>query len=63
MHDGIDTPDFKQPSSVVKLPIEKGSNPAKLASPFTPESNIVHEYFVKGTEPKETSKNTNRFRL
>lgn len=34
MHDGIDTPDFKQPSSVVKLPIEKGSNPAKLASPF-----------------------------
>lgn len=23
MHDGIDTPDFKQPSSVVKLPIEK----------------------------------------
>lgn len=56
MHDGIDTPDFKQPSSVVKLPIEKGSNPAKLASPFTPESNIVYEYFVKGTEPKETSK-------
>jgi len=56
IHDGIETPDFKQPSSVVKLPIEKGSNPAKLASPFTPESDIVYEYFVKGTEPKETSK-------
>jgi len=56
MHDDIDTPDFKQPSSVVKLPIEKGSNPAKLASPFTPKSDVVYEYFVKGTEPKETSK-------
>lgn len=55
MHDDIDTADFKQPDSVVKLPIEKGSNPAKLASPFTPESEIVYEYFVKGEEPKETS--------
>lgn len=55
MHDGIDTPDFKQPDSVVKVAIEKGSNPPKKASPFTPESEIYYEYFVKGTEPKEVS--------
>ncbi|WP_033828645.1 transglycosylase domain-containing protein [Bacillus andreraoultii] len=55
MHDDIDTPDFTQPSSVVKLPIEKGSNPAKLASEYTPKSEVVYEYFVKGHEPKETS--------
>ena len=55
MHDGIDTPDFKQPDSVVKVAIEKGSNPPKKASPFTPESEIYYEYFVKGTEPTEVS--------
>src|SRR5690606_11904925 len=55
MHDGIDTPDFKQPDSVVKVAIEKGSNPPKKASPYTPESEIYYEYFVKGTEPTEVS--------
>lgn len=46
---------FKAPDSVVKVAIEKGSNPAKLAAEGTPESRIVYEYFKKGTEPTETS--------
>lgn len=54
---GIDTPDFTMPKSVVKAAVEKGSNPAKKPSKYTPESNIVYEYFVAGTEPKETSTN------
>ncbi|MGN0144754.1 MAG: penicillin-binding transpeptidase domain-containing protein, partial [Clostridium sp.] len=46
---------FEVPDSVVKVAIEKGSNPAKLASESTPKSQIVYEYFKKGTEPTETS--------
>ena len=46
---------FEVPDSVVKVAVEKGSNPAKLASDSTPESQIVYEYFKKGTEPTETS--------
>lgn len=46
---------FEVPNSVVKVAIEKGSNPAKLASDSTPKSQIVYEYFKKGTEPTETS--------
>ncbi|UFU01272.1 PBP1A family penicillin-binding protein [Radiobacillus kanasensis] len=53
--EGIDTPDFKKPSSVVEVAIEKGSNPAKLPSKYTPDSKIVTELFVKGTEPTKTS--------
>jgi penicillin-binding protein 1A len=53
--EGVETPDFVQPDSVVKVPIEKGTNPPKLASEFTPKSEIVYEWFVKGFEPKETS--------
>jgi penicillin-binding protein 1A len=48
--------DFKMPNSVVKLPIKKGSNPPKLASKYTPESEISYECFVRGTEPTETAK-------
>ncbi len=55
MSSGIDTEDFKQPSSVVQLPIEKGSNPAAIASKHTPDSHKVYEYFVKGHEPTKTS--------
>ena len=46
---------FKAPSSVVKLPIAKGSNPAKIAPEGTPEDMIVYEYFKKGTEPTDES--------
>ncbi|MBD8070209.1 PBP1A family penicillin-binding protein [Bacillus sp. PS06] len=48
-------PDFAVPNSVVKIAVEKGSNPAKLASEFTPKNQIVHEYFLKGTEPTQQS--------
>ncbi|MFC4322693.1 transglycosylase domain-containing protein [Litchfieldia salsa] len=48
-------PDFDVPNSVVKVAVEKGSNPAKLASEFTPKDQIVSEYFHKGTEPTQQS--------
>lgn len=51
----IETADFKKPSSVVEVGVEKGSNPASLPSKYTPTSQIVKELFVKGTEPKSTS--------
>lgn len=51
----INTPDFTVPSSVVKVGIEKGSNPPKLPGPGTPSSQIVYEYFVKGSEPNAVS--------
>lgn len=46
---------FEVPKSVVRLPIEMGTNPALLASDSTPRGNIVYEYFKVGTEPTETS--------
>src|SRR5699024_6081055 len=52
---GIETPDFKKPDSVVELKIEKGSNPAMLASEHTPSANTVTELFVKGHEPSKVS--------
>ncbi|PLT28368.1 PBP1A family penicillin-binding protein [Peribacillus deserti] len=51
-----ETPDFKQPKSVVQVKVEQGSNPPKLASDYTPESNISYEYFVRGHQPTEVSK-------
>ncbi len=51
----VETPDFKMPSSVVKVGVEKGSNPPSLPSNQTPSSQIVTELFVKGTEPKKES--------
>jgi len=47
--------DFEVPDSVIKLPIEKGSNPAKIASSATPKNKITYEYFRVGTEPTEIS--------
>ncbi|WP_102345812.1 transglycosylase domain-containing protein [Bacillus sp. Marseille-P3661] len=52
--------DFKVPNSIVKSPVEKGSNPPKLPSEFTPDNQIVYEYFVRGTEPVEISSNFNQ---
>ncbi|RCW64945.1 transglycosylase domain-containing protein [Saliterribacillus persicus] len=53
--EGIETADFTQPDSVVELEVEKGSNPAKRPSEYTPSSQIVTELFVKGNEPDDTS--------
>ncbi|MFS0863362.1 PBP1A family penicillin-binding protein [Fredinandcohnia sp. 179-A 10B2 NHS] len=53
--EGDDAGDFPMPKSVVRVGVEKGSDPAKLPSEFTPKEEIVYEYFVKGTEPTEVS--------
>ncbi|WP_186577772.1 transglycosylase domain-containing protein [Aquibacillus kalidii] len=53
--ENVDTPDFVKPNSVVEVTIEKGSNPAKLPSEYTPDDMKVTELFVKGTEPTKTS--------
>ena len=47
----VESSDWKKPSSVVEVAIEKGSMPAKLAGPNTPSDKIVTELFVKGTVP------------
>lgn len=52
---GKDTADFEKPSSVVEMKVEKGSNPAKRPSEFTPSSQIITELFVKGNEPSAVS--------
>src|SRR5690606_27938986 len=53
--EGLDTPDFTKPSSVVEAQVEVGSNPAAKPSPNTPSSRIVTELFVKGTEQTSVS--------
>ncbi|GAA5415339.1 penicillin-binding protein 1A/1B [Paraliobacillus ryukyuensis] len=53
--EGKDTPDFEMPDSVVEVAVEKGSNPAKQPSAYTPDSQIVTELFKKGHEPSKTS--------
>ncbi|WP_339228000.1 PBP1A family penicillin-binding protein [Oceanobacillus sp. FSL K6-2867] len=53
--EGIETPDFEKPDSVVEVTVEKGSNPPALPSDYTPSSDKITELFVKGTEPKQTS--------
>lgn len=51
---------FKEPSSVVKVGVEIGSNPAALPSSTTPQDQITYEYFKKGTEPTEASTKYNK---
>ena len=46
---------FEVPNSVVKVAIEKGSNPPLLASSSTPVEQITYEYFKKGAEPTDVS--------
>lgn len=53
---GVDTPDFTVPKSVQQVQIEKGTNPAQLASEYTPKDQILYEWAVKGHAPKEISK-------
>ncbi|WP_100333641.1 transglycosylase domain-containing protein [Bacillus alkalisoli] len=50
-----DKADFRVPNSVVRVAIEKGSNPPLLASEFTPKDKITNEYFIRGTEPTKVS--------
>lgn len=51
--EGKETEDFVQPDSVVRVGIERSTG--LLPSDFTPESEIVYELFVKGTEPSKVS--------
>src|SRR5699024_7761563 len=51
----VENKDWTRPSSVVESAVEKGSNPAMLPGPNTPDDKIVHELFVKGTEPTKES--------
>lgn len=53
---GKETADFDVPSSVEKVRIEKGTFPAKLAGDYTPDNQVIIEYAVKGSAPKEVSK-------
>lgn len=53
--EGLDNSDWTKPASVSEVRVEAGSNPAKLPGPNTPESEIVTELFVAGTEPSEVS--------
>lgn len=52
---------FKVPSSVVASKVEFGSWPAQLPSSYTPSDLIQTEYFVKGTQPTETSNRFDKF--
>ncbi|BCB04494.1 transglycosylase domain-containing protein [Bacillus sp. KH172YL63] len=56
VHDGVDTPDFHKPDSVVESKVEIGSNPPRLPSEYTPDDRIITELFVRGTEPSKVSK-------
>ncbi|MCD8501737.1 MAG: PBP1A family penicillin-binding protein [Bacillaceae bacterium] len=47
------TADFKQPDSVVRVGIERGTG--LLPSAHTPNDQIIFEYFVRGTEPTSQS--------
>lgn len=51
----VDTVDFTVPKTVTKVKVEKGSNPAKLAGPYTPEDMIIYEWAVKGNAPSAVS--------
>lgn len=44
------------PSSVVAVTVEKETWPAELPSEYTPDNMKMTEYFKKGTQPTEVSK-------
>jgi penicillin-binding protein 1A len=56
----IKTSDFPIPDSVQKVRVEKGSKPPALASEFTPDSEVITEYAVKGHAPKTVSEKFNK---
>lgn len=51
----METADFEMPDSVVRSPVERGSNPPQLPSDYTPDSQIVVELFKRGYEPQQRS--------
>lgn len=61
--EGQKTERFKKPNSVVEVTVERGSNPLKLASEYTPENMKLTELFVKGTEPQQVSEEYDQLEL
>ncbi|ANK62916.1 penicillin-binding protein [Loigolactobacillus backii] len=57
---GASNSDWIKPSSVITENILKGSNPAQIAGSGTSSSTITKELFVRGTQPKKTSKSVSR---
>ncbi|UOR12493.1 penicillin-binding protein 1A [Halobacillus amylolyticus] len=53
--EGKETSDFQKPGSVELVEVEEGSRPAKLPSPYTPESRIVTELFHVDNTPSQVS--------
>lgn len=47
--------DFKRPSSVISVTVEKGTNPGLLPSENTPSNMKITELFKRGTEPTDIS--------
>ncbi|GEK91572.1 transglycosylase domain-containing protein [Alkalibacterium kapii] len=52
--------DWQKPASVKTVTVEKGTDPAKLPGPNTPESQLITELFVEGNIPTEKSLNYGR---
>lgn len=53
--ESVENTDWVRPSNVVEVAVEKGTDPAMLPGPNTPNNAIVTELFVKGTEPTKSS--------
>ena len=53
---------FTMPSSVVSSSFESETYPAQLPSDYTPTDLIMTEYFVKGSQPTETSTRFAKFK-
>ncbi|MFG6118421.1 transglycosylase domain-containing protein [Thalassobacillus sp. B23F22_16] len=60
LSEGKDTKDFTMPDTVKRVEVEKGSNPAKLPSDYTPDSEIITELFHVDNMPSETSEEYDR---
>ena len=52
---------FDVPDTVVQSQVEFGTWPAQLPSEYTPKDLINTEYFIKGTQPTETSQRFTKF--
>ncbi len=52
---------FDVPDTVVQSQVEFGTWPAQLPSEYTPKDLITTEYFIKGTQPTETSQRFTKF--
>ncbi|MDL4841200.1 transglycosylase domain-containing protein [Aquibacillus rhizosphaerae] len=50
-----DNTDFNKPNDIVELDIEEGTEPAKLASDFTPDGSVTKELFFENDKPSDES--------